>query len=162
MNTFTSVFLAALIISVLVQLWLTFRHIGHVSTHRHAVPEAFADKVSLSNHQKAANYTLANARFSIIELLASTLFLLGWTIGGGLQFIDNFWQGMGLAPLSTGVAVLISVFIIITLLEIPLSLYSTFVIEERFGFNKSTLSLYTNDLIKQIFLTILLERPWRI
>ena len=159
MNIFTSVFLLALTISLLVQLWLTFRHIRHVGSHRNAVPNAFSDKISLSDHQKAASYTLANSRFGIIELAASTLLLLGWTLGGGLNFIDQIWQGMELGGLTAGVGTLVSVFVIITLLEVPLSLYSTFVIEEKFGFNKSTTKLFITDLLKQTALTVLLGVP---
>ena len=159
MNTFSSVFLVALTISLSVQLWLTFRHIKHVSAHRDAVPKAFADKISLNEHQKAANYTLANSRFGLIELAVSTVLLLGWTLGGGLNFVDLIWQGIGLSGLITGVGTLVSVFIIITLLEVPLSLYSTFVIEEKFGFNKSTIKLFITDLLKQAALTVLLGVP---
>ncbi|WP_455202732.1 M48 family metallopeptidase [Kaarinaea lacus] len=159
MNTFTSVFLLALTISLIAQLWLTFRHIRHVGTHRNAVPSAFSDKISLSDHQKAANYTLAKSRFGIIELAVSTVLLLTWTLGGGLNIIDQFWQEMELGGLTSGVGTLVSVFVIITFLEVPLSLYSTFVIEEKFGFNKSTIKLFITDLLKQTALSILLGVP---
>lgn len=159
MNIFTSVFLLALTISLVVQLWLTFRHIKYVGAHRDAVPNAFTNKISLADHQKAANYTLANSRFSIFELAVSTLLLLGWTLAGGLNFVDQIWQNMALGDLSAGVGTLVSAFIIITLLEVPLSLYSTFVIEEKFGFNKSTVKLFITDLLKQTALTVLLGVP---
>ena len=84
----------------------------HVSAHHDAVPDAFSDKVSLDDHQKAANYTLAKSSFGITELVVSTLLLLGWTLGGGLNFIDEIWQAMGLSSLITGVGTLVSVFII--------------------------------------------------
>jgi STE24 endopeptidase len=159
MNTFTSVFLLALTISLIVQLWLTFRQIKHVSAHHDAVPSAFSNKISLDDHQKAAKYTLAKSRFGITELMLSTLLLLGWTLGGGLNLIDEIWQGVGMSDLITGVTTLASVFIIISLLEIPLALYSTFVIEEKFGFNKSTIRLFISDRLKQTAITILLGVP---
>ena len=159
MNTFTSVFLVALTISLIVQLWLTFRHIKHVSAHHDAVPSAFSNKISLEDHQKAAKYTLAKSRFGITELMLGSLLLLGWTLGGGLNFIDEIWQSMGMSDLITGVTTLVSVFIIISLLEIPLALYSTFVIEEKFGFNKSTIRLFISDRLKQTAITILLGVP---
>ena len=159
MNTFTSVFLVALTISLITQLWLTFRHMKHVSAHHDAVPDAFSDKVSLDDHQTAANYTLAKSSFGITELVVSTLLLLGWTLGGGLNFIDEIWQAMGLSSLITGVGTLVGVFIIISLLEIPLALYSTFVIEEKFGFNKATIRLFVSDRLKQTAITMLLGVP---
>ena len=159
MNTFTTVFLAALALSVLLQLWLTFRHIRHVDAHRHAVPKAFSGKISLQEHQKAADYTLTHARFGVAELAVSTLLLLAWTMGGGLNFVDQLWRSLELGTLSTGVGVMVSVFFLVTLLEIPLSLYNTFVIEEKFGFNKITASLFITDLLKQTLLTIILGVP---
>ena len=159
MNTFTTLFLLTLIVSLLVQLWLTFRHLKHVEAHRQQVPTAFTDKISLQEHQKAADYTLSKNRFGIVELIVSSLLLLGWTLGGGLNFIDQLWRSLDIGTLSTGVGMLVSTFFIITLLEIPLSVYSTFVIEEKFGFNKSTYKLFFVDLVKQTMLTMVLGVP---
>jgi STE24 endopeptidase len=159
MNTFTTLFLVLLALSLTTQLWLTFRHINHVKRHEDRVPEAFADKISLDDHQKAAAYTLTKAHFGMIELVFGTLLLLGWTLGGGLDLIDQLWRELQMGPLSKGVGVLVSTFFIISLLDIPFSLYSTFVIEEKFGFNKTTLKLFLADFLKQALLTIVLGVP---
>jgi len=159
MNTFTGIFLLAFVSALLLQLWLTIRHIRHISAHRHQVPAAFTGKISLQQHQKAADYTLTNTRFSLTELTASAVIILMWTLGGGLNLIDHQWQSTGFGPISTGVAVMTSVLLISTLLQIPLSLYNTFVIEEKFGFNKMTLKLFLIDMIKQVLLTIVLGIP---
>lgn len=159
MNYFTVIFLATLVISFITQLWLTLRHIRHIAAHRQRVPQAFADKVSLQDHQKAADYTITNARFGLVELTFGTFLFLAWTLGGGLNFIDQLWQQLSLSPIPTGVGVMLSTLLIVTLLDIPLSLYSTFVIEEKFGFNKSTPALFFSDLGKQLLLTIILGVP---
>jgi len=123
------------------------------------VPDSFTGKISLPDHQKAAAYTQTKSQFGIVELLGGTLILLGWTLGGGLELLDQAWQQAGLGNLTTGVAVLVSAFFIMSLLDIPFSLYSTFVIEQKFGFNKSTLGIYTGDFIKQSFITLLFGIP---
>ena len=159
MNTFSLVFLLALAASLTVKLWLARRQTRNVSANRDKVPEAFAASIPLDAHQKAADYTLTNTRQGRLELVYSSLLLLVWTLGGGLQRLDGIWQQFGLGAIPTGVAMLISVFMIITILELPFSLYHTFVIEERFGFNRTTVATYVSDLLKQALLMLLLGVP---
>ena len=159
MNTFSWIFLLALAASLTVKLWLARRQTRNVSANRDKVPEAFAASIPLDAHQKAADYTLTNTRQGRLELVYSSLLLLGWTLGGGLQRLDDIWQQFGLGTIPTGVAMLISVFMIITILELPFSLYHTFVIEERFGFNRTTVATYVSDLLKQALLMLLLGVP---
>ncbi len=159
MNLITLIFLVALVLSILIQLWLDRRQMRHVRQHRDAVPEAFRDRISLAAHQKAADYTLARTRLGIVELFIGAALLLGWTLGGGLQWLDTFWRGQALSPLLTGVAVLFSVMLISSLLELPVSIYRTFVVEQRFGFNRTTPKLFITDLIKQVLLTLIIGAP---
>jgi STE24 endopeptidase len=159
MNNFSWIFVLALATSLAIKLWLAQRHLRHVQANRNQVPEAFADKIGLEAHQKAADYTLTNTRQGRLELVYGSLLLLGWTLGGGLQWLDNQWQQFGWADLSTGVAVLVSAFMIMALLELPFSLYHTFVVEEHFGFNKTTPTLFIADLFKQTLLMLLLGIP---
>ena len=159
MNTFSWIFLAALAASLLVKLWLSLRHLRHVGANRNQVPAAFAGQIGLEAHQTAADYTVANTRQGRVELMYSSLLLLGWTLGGGLQWLDSTWQQAGWGSIPTGVAVLVSAFMVMALLELPFSLYHTFVIEERFGFNKTTPKLFAADLLKQSLLMLLLGIP---
>ena len=159
MNSLTIIFLIALALSVLIQLWLTQRHMRHVSAHRRQVPLDFTDRLSLEEHQKAADYTLAKARFGNVELLYSAVLLLLWTLGGGLEWLDGLWRSLHTGTLTTGVGFMISSFLLMSLLDIPFSLYSTFVIEQRFGFNKMTMSLYVADLQKGALLTLAIGLP---
>ena len=158
-TTFTVLFLIMLGLSVAVQVWLTMRHISHVKRHRHQVPESFRDKISLADHQKAAAYTLSKSRFGMVDLVVGSLLILGWTLGGGLDLLDQSWRILEWTPLNTGVAVIVSTFFIISLLDIPFSLYSTFKIEEKFGFNNSNLKIFFGDFIKQTLLTLILGIP---
>ncbi len=159
MNTFSWIFICALAVSLVLKLWLAQRQIRAVSTHREHVPDAFADNITLDAHRKAADYTLANTRLGRMELVWGSLLLLGWTLGGGLQWLAELWQGMGWNPVPTGVALMISAFIIMAALDLPFSLYHTFVLEERFGFNKTTVAIWIGDMLKQTLLMLVLGVP---
>ncbi|MDD5267031.1 MAG: M48 family metallopeptidase [Methylococcales bacterium] len=145
MNTFTIVFLIALTISSSVQFWLAKRHAEHVAAHRSAVPDAFKAKVPLAAHQKAADYTLAKIKLGNIDSALGIVILLILTLGGGINWAFNYWNTIASSPLLAGVAAIATIFLILTVIEIPTSVYQTFVIEEKFGFNKSTVNQFVKD-----------------
>ncbi len=159
MHTFTLLFLFALAGSVLLRFWLAGRHLAHVRKHRDTVPASFAKRIPISDHHKAADYTLTNTRIGMLELAYGSLLLLGWTLGGGLEWLNTAWIKAGLGALSTGTGVILSAFFIMTVLELPFSLYHTFVVEERFGFNRSTPSVFIADLLKQAALLLVIGGP---
>ncbi|MBI3547407.1 MAG: M48 family metallopeptidase [Gammaproteobacteria bacterium] len=159
MNTFTIIFLSLLGVSLLLELWLAQRHIRYVSANRDTVPPAFRHKISLEEHQKAADYTIAHSRFGWIEDIYGALLLLIWTVGGGLEWLDRVWRGFDTGELITGIGFMLSAFIIMGLFELPMSWYQTFVIEKRFGFNKITPGLFIADLFKKTALLLLLGAP---
>ena len=159
MNGFSLIFLALIGVSLAIQLWLAHRHLRHVARHRTAVPAAFADKIPLSAHQKAADYTLAKVRFGRVDGLIGAPLLVLWTLGGGLELLDQAWRSFELSPLVTGTAFMLSAFLLMGLLELPASFYQTFVLETRFGFNKTTPATFITDLIKQTLLVVALGVP---
>ncbi len=159
MNTFSYLFLIALACSIGVRLWLAMRHIAHVKKHRDTVPDSFSGRIPLEDHHKAADYTLTNTRIGMIALFYDSLLLLGWTLGGGLEWLDFQWRAAGLQPVMTGVGVMFSAMLIMALLELPFSLYHTFVVEERFGFNRSTPGVFVTDLLKNAVLLIVIGGP---
>ena len=159
MQIFTTVFLSFLAASVVARLWLTQRQIRHIQAHHAQVPAAFADRISLQDHQRAADYSCSKLRFGRLMLAWETLWLLLWTLGGGINLIDQWWSGLGYSMLITGIVVIFSLTLISSLLDLPFSLYHTFVIEERFGFNKTTLGTWLGDLLKTALLIALLGTP---
>jgi STE24 endopeptidase len=159
MHTFTLIFLFFLAASIIARLWLSQRQINHISQHRGQVPEAFAEKISLEEHQKAADYSTTKLRYARLTLAWETIWLLLWTLGGGLSLLDSWWSQYQLSPLWTGIAVILSLGLIMSLLDTPFSLYSTFVIEQRFGFNKTTFKTWITDLLKSGALMLLLGVP---
>ncbi|RYG09112.1 MAG: M48 family peptidase, partial [Burkholderiales bacterium] len=148
----TLAFAAALVAGLGVKFWLATRQIRHVAQHRDNVPAAFSATVPLPAHQKAAAYTVAKARFGLLELAFGTAVLLAWTLLGGLDALNQVlraWLGTGMAQ---QLALLAAFALIGGALELPFTLYQTFVIEERFGFNKMTARLWLGDLLKSTVL----------
>lgn len=159
MNSFTVVFLIVLMLSFSVQFWLAKRHAGHVLKHRERVPDAFQDTVSLEAHQKAADYTLAKGRLADMDSVVSTLLLLLLTIGGGINFSFEFWTARIDSTFVAGLLAIASVFLFMTIIELPSTIYQTFVIEEKFGFNKSTRQQFIKDQVLQLALTAVIGLP---
>ncbi|AEG92303.1 M48 family metallopeptidase [Ramlibacter tataouinensis] len=155
----TLAFAAALLAGLGLKFWLATRQVRHVVRHREAVPAAFAGTVSLASHQKAADYTIAKARVGLLELAFGTAVLLGWTLLGGLDALNRVLVealGTGMAQ---QLALLASFAVIGGLLDLPFSLYQTFVVEERFGFNKMTPHLWLADLAKSTLLGAAIGLP---
>ena len=159
MHSFTLLFLFFLVASVTVRLWLSQRQFNHIQAHKNRVPEAFSDKISLQDHQKAAEYSCTKLRVGRVSLAWDTACLLFWTLGGGLSIIDNWWANFSLAPLPTGIAVIASLLIIVSILDLPFSLYITFVVEQKFGFNQTTWRTWWLDLFKAALLMLVLGLP---
>jgi STE24 endopeptidase len=156
------VFAAALVLGVLLKLYLSWRQARHVWQHRGQVPAAFAQAITLQAHQKAADYTLAKSRLGTAELAWSTVILLGWTLLGGLSALDALIGASPMAqwgPLAQQVALVAAFALIGAVLDLPLSWYSTFVLEERFGFNKMTPGLWLGDLLKSSLVGAVIGLP---
>ena len=148
MSTFSILFLIALLIAAAMRLWLARRHVHYVQAHRHAVPTAFSREISLEAHQKAADYSSAKTRLNTAAIIFDALVLLALTFGGGLQAIDNLAASYFPEGILRGVVFVAILTVIMSVIELPFSLYRTFVIESRFGFNKMTLAMFFGDLAK--------------
>jgi STE24 endopeptidase len=155
----TLVFAAALVTGLLLKFWLATRQIRHVAKHRAQVPADFASRITLQAHQKAADYTLAKTRFGMLELAWGAALVLVWTLLGGLSWLNQFllqWMPPGLIQ---QVALLVAFGILGALVDLPFTLYKTFVIEQRFGFNKITPKLWLQDMLKSLVVGAVLGLP---
>ncbi len=142
-----------------VKFWLASRQIRHVALHRNKVPVAFASNITLAAHQKAADYTIAKARLGLIEMALGAAVLLAWTLLGGLSLLNTaLLQLMG-GGLWQQIALLGAFMLISGLIDLPMTLYQTFVLEERFGFNKMTFTLWLIDLAKSSVVGVLIGLP---
>lgn len=159
MELFKTLFLTTLFIGLVVQIWLSYRQKSHVEQHQGAVPAAFSERVTLEEHQKAARYTLEKLKLSTLELLVGTTLLLCWTIGGGVAILTNYWLDQNLNVILMGIALIFSFSIISSLLDLPFSLWRTFVLEERHGFNRTTIKQYFIDMGLSTLLGIAIGAP---
>ena len=138
-------------------LWLNFRQKKSIQNSFNVVPQSFQKDISLKDHQKAGLYSLDKLKVDNFEILFSSLLLVLWTIGGGIDLINNFWASHSYEGLSGGVLVILSIMIISSLIGLPINYFRTFKIEEKHGFNKSTTSLFFSDYVKQtIIFTLIL------
>ena len=157
--TLTYLLVGALLTNVLLKLWLNARQVRHVAQHRGEVPSTFASQISLSDHQKAADYTLAKAKVAQIDILIDAVVLVGWTLMGGLSALNE----VVLAYMTPGIwqqVVLVLAFSLVGgLIDLPMSLYQTFVLEQKFGFNKMTWKLWLSDSVKGLALGLVLGVP---
>lgn len=159
MPSFELLFIVFFAASILLKFYLLHRHIKHIQQHRDEVPAAFREKITLEDHQKAADYTTTKARFGRWPMIYDAVILLIWLLGGGLEWLDSSWRELGLDPIYTGIGVIISFMLISAVLDIPFSLYSTFVIEEKFGFNRTTAKIFISDMFKGLALSLVIGVP---
>ncbi len=159
-STLTLTFIALLILTTLIRLWLGSRQIRHVQANRAQVPTAFADNISLEAHQKAADYSSAKTRLVLVEVVVQALLLLAFTLGGGLQWLDDAWRNvLQNHEIIRGALVICSAMLISALIDIPFEYYKTFTVDERFGFNKMTKAMFFGDLVKHSLVGLALGAP---
>jgi STE24 endopeptidase len=160
--TVTLAFSAVLMSSLAARFWLASRQMRHVAAHRERVPAVFAATVTPEAHRRAADYTLAKGRFGVLAAAFGTAMLLGWTLLGGLDGLNQLllgalWPRFG--SIAYQLALLAAFALIGAALDLPFELYSTFRIEQRFGFNRMTPKLFFTDLLKNALVATLIGLP---
>lgn len=159
-HTLTLTFVGLLFFSTIIRIWLGSRQINHVQSHRAAVPDAFSKNITLDAHQKAADYASAKTKLGLFEVVVQAILLFVLTIGGGLQWIDATWAKVLVDhEILRGALVITSAMLLSSLIDLPVEYYKTFVVDEKFGFNKMTRSMFFTDLIKHSFVGLLLGAP---
>ena len=156
---FTLIFLLFVALSFAFGSMLTLRHIAHVRANRSAVPAEFTESITLESHQKAADYTIEKNRLGLIESVFDLLLLLALTVGGGMLLIQQFAANWFSGPYALGLAIFAGLMIVSSFVSTPFDLIRTFVIEQKFGFNKITLKLYLLDAVKGLALAAAIGIP---
>ena len=159
MHPLTVLFVIAVFASSALQIWLLARHAACVRRHRDTVPEAFAQSVSLAEHQRAADYTLARVTVARIELVVGALLTLGWTLGGGIEWLASTLNGLAAPRLVIDLLTVFCALLLMAVLGLPFSLWRTFGVERRFGFNRTTPALFVADLARQLLLAAVIGVP---
>ncbi|MBV8144039.1 MAG: M48 family metallopeptidase [Gammaproteobacteria bacterium] len=159
MQWLTPLFVLAVFAGLAVDLWLSQRQAIAVARHRGEVPAPFAASISADEHGKAADYTIAKVRLGRVVAVIDTAVLLVLTLGGGIALLDALWRRSGLSEPWLGVAVIASVALLAQLVNLPFSVWRTFRLEARFGFNRTTPALFLADLAKSLALAVVLGGP---
>jgi STE24 endopeptidase len=161
-STITLAFATTLLLSLVVKFWLATRQMRHVVAHRDAVPAAFAATVTLQAHRRGAEYTLAKGRFGLLVTAFGALVLLGWTLLGGLDALNLALRDAvqpRFGDMAYQLALLAAFALVGAALELPFDIYSTFRIEQRFGFNRMTPKLFIVDMLKGALVGVLIGLP---
>ncbi len=157
--TLTVLFVAFLLAGATVRFWLARRQIAHVTQHRDRVPAAFSEKIRLSSHQRAADYTVQRTELRITQGLIDVAILLGLTVGGGLAWLDALLIGSITDDLWRQVALVVIVVAFLSAMQLPFTLYRQFKLEAKFGFNRMTWRLFLADSFKGLLVASVLGLP---
>ncbi|MEZ2742876.1 M48 family metallopeptidase [Paenalcaligenes hominis] len=157
--TLLVLFVIFLVADFSVRNYLALRQIRHVRAYQDQVPAEFSHHISLRSHQRAAKYTSARAQLSLLESTVDTALLVGLLLLGGLQWLDTFWARTLDNDWLRQLALIGSVFFLGGLVQLPFTVWRTFVLEQRFGFNRMPPRLFVSDLIKTLLLSVLLGVP---
>ncbi|QKQ24100.1 M48 family metallopeptidase [Candidatus Ruthia endofausta] len=158
-NLFTLIFLIAAFSYVITLLWLNLRQSKVIIQSFDKIPSEFSKKITLKEHQKAAKYTQAKLKLNHFEIIFSTGILLLWTLGGGLDYLDNAWQAQTDNALYIGVGFVVSLMVLGSLIDLPFGVYRTFVLEQKFGFNQTDVKTFIMDLLKGTLLMLIIGLP---
>ena len=159
-HTLTITFISLLVVTTFVRIWLGKSHIAYVQSHRNQVPQAFSENIALEAHQKAADYSTDKTKLALLEATVQAALLAALTIGGGLQWIDDVWHNLIVNhEIARGALVIVSAMLVSSMIDLPFEYYKTFVVDEKFGFNKMTPAMFFSDLVKQSVVGIILGAP---
>jgi len=158
-QSFSLLFAAFVLATLMVKMWLSTRHIRYVAQHRAAVPEQFAQKIPLAAHQKAADYTIAKTQLKLVLLVVNAAVLIGFTLLGGLQWLSINLISFTGPGMVYQIGLIAAVAIISEIIDLPLDYYKQFHLEEKFGFNKMTPGLFFSDMIKHNLIGALIGLP---
>ncbi|MCZ6625753.1 MAG: M48 family metallopeptidase [Deltaproteobacteria bacterium] len=159
-------FLIFFVLEFLVEFVLNEMNMGYVRRQfvKREIPSFFQDKVTSEDYRKSVEYTLVKGRFQRWAEAYGGLITLFVLFGGVLPYLDHLSQNVGnqfsSGTHATGILFCFSTGLIFSVLSLPTDIYSTFVIEERFGFNKTTPGLYLTDKIKGLILSVIIGIPF--
>jgi STE24 endopeptidase len=156
MHWLTFTFLCALALQFAVRTWFSLRQIAFVMAHRAEVPSAFAGVVPLADHARAATYTAAKERLFLLDSALGVALLLWLTLGGGIDAVGHWIARTGITGWPGETLHVLGVFAVLGAAGLPIAAYRTFGLEQRFGFNRTTLRTFALDLLKGWALALVL------
>jgi len=160
LNVVGVTFLVMIILNYALEITLTLLNLRHLKKKAGDLPSVFRDQIDSETYKKSVRYNLDSGQFEILEMAVSFLLVVFFVYCGGFELVDRMArnvrpEGYYLPALFFGV----TFFLIQFLVNLPFNLYQTFVVEQRYGFNKTTPRLYLSDLVKSLVLSALIGIP---
>ncbi len=156
MNIYALIILAALIFEYVFDLITEFLNLKSLDSD---LPEEFKDVWDEEKYKKSQAYTRVNTKFGMITSSLSLVLTLGFWFAGGFQYLDSIVRSWDLSMIWTGLCYIGILLLLRSLFSLPFAIYKTFVIEEQFGFNKTTWQTFLSDMIKGLALAVILGAP---
>lgn len=156
MNLFSIIILGTILLDFILDLVTNVLNLRHLSPQ---VPDEFSDVYDAETYANSQRYTRARTRFGLITGTFNLLVLLLFWFSGGFNWVDQWLRGFGFSELVTGLLFISVLMLARGILNLPFSIYSTFVIEEKFGFNKTTPKTFVLDLLKGLLLGFVIGWP---
>ncbi len=153
MNTYLIIILSIIIVDYILDIVVDMLNVKHIKTD---LPKEFEDYYDAEKYKKAQNYLKENTRFGIIVDSIITPITVAFILIGGFNYVDQIARGFQISPIPTGLVFAGILMIASQILSIPFSIYSTFVIEEKYGFNLTTAKTFILDILKSWFLTAII------
>lgn len=156
MNIWLIFILTVIVLKLTLDVVVSFLNLKALSPE---LPSEFKNVLDRQKYRKSQEYTKKNTFFGIIQNSCMTFITLLFLLLGGFNIVDEFVRGFGFGEILTGLLFTASLILLSSILDIPFSLYSTFVIEEQFGFNRTTVKTYLLDMLKAVSLTAIIGAP---
>ena len=152
-TNFTQIFIALILIKFLLETYLKIRNLKSIDNNKDSVPPRFKDVVTEEEYKKSILYNTDRIKFQIFTALFGSVVLVIFTIGGLLNYLTQVVMDMTSSNVLGAVLLGLLLIIVEEIISIPISIYSTFVIEERHGFNKTTRKTFITDIFKGLLIS---------
>ena len=152
-TNFTQIFIALILIKFLLETYLKIRNLKSIDNNKDSVPPRFKDVVTEEEYKKSILYNTDRIKFQIFTALFGSVVLVVFTIGGLLNYLTQVVMDMTSSNVLGAVLLGLLLIIVEEIISIPISIYSTFVIEERHGFNKTTRKTFVTDIFKGLLIS---------
>lgn len=156
MNVYTIIILSTIVFSFVLDLISNLLNLKALNPH---LPEEFSDVFDEKKYKKSQNYTRIQTKFGFITSIFGLLITLVFWFSGGFNYLDQIVRDWDFHFIWTGLLYIGIIIIAKSIVSLPFSIYSTFVIEERFGFNKTTVKTFVLDILKGLGLAIIIGGP---
>ena len=156
MNIYAIIILVAIVVDFVLEIISNRLNLKSLTKK---LPDEFEDVYDEDTYAKSQEYTRTRTKFGFITGTFNLLLLLGFWFSGGFNWLDQWARGFDYGVIGTGLIFIGSLVIAKSIISLPFSLYSTFVIEERFGFNKTDAKTFIADRLKGLALSVLIGGP---